>query len=320
MNHFVRYARENGLDINVASFLLWKKFFVKSRTYNAIYEIERIYGTSFLIFHASLRANNFKVANIAKKMFSSLFHINRHPNYAIMDIHTEYFDEKLSERAPLLKEYIDKRKCSNFTGNTYGNEPHDERHEEFNKRGLNMQNIQTADDFKQSFQLVDHYMEMKESIFEEYDIKMHGGNITSVHNYEENILKMRVAMRKESYLNKPERDIGMYSLEKKELNPQLLNIANIAHNQRQENIMNVIRHNDFNSGYNSSAKFEVLKHNSKETLGINFETQLNILIASEENPEMRENLQDYVRTSRLHKDFDEEKIVDDILCKNFSFL
>ena len=101
----------------------------------------------FLIFHASLRANNFKVANIAKKMFSSLFHINRYPNYAIMDIHTEYFDEKLSERAPLLKEYIDKRKCSNFTGNTYGNEPHDERHEEFNKRGLNMQNVQTADDF-----------------------------------------------------------------------------------------------------------------------------------------------------------------------------
>ena len=47
VNPFVRYARENGLDINVASFLLWKKFFVKSRTYNAIYEIERIYGTSF---------------------------------------------------------------------------------------------------------------------------------------------------------------------------------------------------------------------------------------------------------------------------------
>ena len=317
---FVRYARDKNLDINVASFLLWKKFLVKSETYKALYEIERIYGTSFLLFHASVRANNFKLANIAKKTFSSLFHINRHPNYAIMDIHTEYLDAKLGQKVPELKEYLDIRKCTNFTGMPYANEPHDERHEEFNKRGLNMQNIQTVDDFKQSFQLVDHYMQMKENIFEDYDIKMHGGNITSVQNYEENILKMRVAMRKQSYLNKPEREMGMFSLENKELNPQLTNIVKIAQEQRQDNIMNVIRHNDFSSGYNYGAKFEVLKDESKDRLGMNFETQLNILIASEENPELRENLIEYCRVSRLHPDFDEERIVDDILSRNFSFL
>ena len=148
---FVRYARDKNLDINVPSFLLWKQFLVKSETYKALYEIERIYGTSFLLFHASLRANNFKLANIAKKTFSSLFHINRHPNYAIMDIHTEYLDTKLTQKVPELKEYLDIRKCTNFTGMPYANEPHDERHEELNKRGLNMQNIQTVDDFKQSF-------------------------------------------------------------------------------------------------------------------------------------------------------------------------
>ena len=68
----------------------------------------------------------------------------------------------------------------------------------------------------------------------------------------------------------------------------LVDIANIAQKQRQENIMNVIRHNDFNSGYDASAKFEVLKEKSKEKLGINYETQLDILFASEENPELRE--------------------------------
>ena len=94
---YVKYARENNLDINVASFLLWKKFFVKSQTYEALFQIEKYYGTSFLLFHSSLRANNFKLVKTAKKIFSSLFHINRHPNYAIMDIHTEYLDEKLSE-------------------------------------------------------------------------------------------------------------------------------------------------------------------------------------------------------------------------------
>ena len=317
---FVRYAKENKLDINVPAYLMWKKFFVNSKTYKTVFEIEKIFGTSFKLFHSSLRANNYKLAKLAKKRFSSLFHINKHPNYAVMDIHTEYLDTKLGEKVPELQEYLDQRRCSNFTGNDYANEAHDERHEEFNKRGLGFQNIKTTDHFKQSFQLVDHYMELKETVFEDYKIKMHGGNIETVHDNEENILKMRVTMRKNSYLNKPERDIGMLSLENKELNPQLLNIEKIAQHQRQENIMNVIRHNTFNSGYDSKAKIEVLKDNSKDGLGINYETQLNILIASEENAELRENLTEYCKVSRSHPDFDEEKIVDDILCKNFSFL
>ena len=317
---FVKYSKENNLDVNVPSFLLWKRFFVKSKIYNTMFEIEKIYGTSFLLFHASLRANNYKIAKIAKKRFSSLFHINQHPNYAVMDIHTEYLDTKLEEKVPKLQEYLDKRRCTNFTGMDYANEPHDERHEEFNKRGLGFQNIKTSDHFKQSFQLVDHFTEMKETLFEDYNIKMHGGNISTIHNNEDNILKMRVAMRKKSYLNKPEHEIEMLSLDNKELNPKLLEIESIAQNQRQENIMNVIRHNNFNSGYSSSAKIEVLKDNTKDALGMNYETQLNILIASEENPELRENLTEYCRVSKLHPDFDEEKIVDDILCRNFSFL
>ena len=53
---------------------------------------------------------------------------------------------------------------------------------------------------------------------------------------------------------------------------------------------------------------------------IDYATQLRILIASEENPELRENLTEYYTLSRDHPDFDEEKIVDDILSSNFSFL
>ena len=75
-----------------------------------------------------------------------------------MDIHTEYLDTKLGEKVPELQEYLDQRRSSNFTGNDYANEAHDERHEEFNKRGLGFQNIKTADHSKQSFQLVDHFI------------------------------------------------------------------------------------------------------------------------------------------------------------------
>ena len=131
---------------------------------------------------------------------------------------------------------------------------------------------------------------------------------------------MRVAMRKQSYLNKPQKEHGMFSLENKELNPQLSNIVNIAQNQRQENIMNDKRHNEFSSGFKYGAKFTVLKDESEDALGVNYETQLNILIASEENAELRENLTEYCRVSRLHPDFDEERMVDDILSRNFAFL
>ena len=43
-------------------------------------------------------------------------------------------------------------------------------------------------------------------------------------------------------------------------------------------------------------------------------------IACEENAELRENLNEYVRISRNHNEFDEEKLVEDILTKNYSFL
>ena len=317
---FVKYAKENDSETDVASYLAWKTSNVKCQTYESIFQIEKYFGTSFLLFHASLRANNFPLANIAKKMFSSLFHINRHPNYAIMDIQTHYVEEKLNEKVPELKKYLDLRRCSNFSGKPYGSEPHDERHEEFNKRGLNMQNVKTVEDFQQSFQLVDHFIQLKESCFEEYDIKMHGGNVITNQNYEENIAKMRVSMRKVSHLTKPNSEKVMLSMENKELNAQLPNIVKIAQTQRQENIMNVIRHDDFTSGYTNNVKFKVLKRDAEDRLGIDFETQLNILIASEEDAELRENFSNYCKASRLKPDFDEERMVDDILSGNFSFL
>ena len=109
------------------------------------------------------------------------------------------------------------------------------------------------------------------------------------------------------------------SLEKNELNPELSNIVNVAMKQRQEDVLNVIRHNDFSKGYSTTAKFQLLKNDANSKLGMNYETQLDILIASEENAELRENLTQYCERSRNHPDFDEEKLVDDILSKNFVF-
>ena len=43
-------------------------------------------------------------------------------------------------------------------------------------------------------------------------------------------------------------------------------------------------------------------------------------LESEENPELRENLREYYEKSMKRPDFDEERIVNDILCHNYSFL
>ena len=61
---------------------------MKSDLYNTVFQIEQIYGMSFLLFHSALRVNNMKLAKVAKKTFSTLFHINKHPNYYVIDVHT----------------------------------------------------------------------------------------------------------------------------------------------------------------------------------------------------------------------------------------
>ena len=237
-----------------------------------------------------------------------------------MDIHTDYVEETMSRSAPDLKKYLNDKRCSNLTEKAYASEPHDERHEEYNKRGLRMQQVRTVENFQQSFALVDHYTEMKESCFEDYKIKMHGGNNITNQNYEGNIDKMRVSMRMKSYLTKPERKNSLISLEDEELNHNLPNIISIAQKQRQEDILNVIRHSDFDAGYETKSVFKVLKDDCEDKLGIDYAKQFRKLIASEENPELRENLREYYETSKEHPDFDEERIVNDILCHNYSVL
>ena len=64
----------------------------------------------------------------------------------------------------------------------------------------------------------------------------------------------------------------------------------------------------------------MLKNEAKEKLSINYENQLRILIASEQKAAMRENLKEYYSMAQKHPNFDEEKIVDDILAHNYSFL
>ena len=64
----------------------------------------------------------------------------------------------------------------------------------------------------------------------------------------------------------------------------------------------------------------MLKDGHIDRLGTNFEQQVKILIESEENLELREQLREYYDRASNDTSFSEEKLIEDILQGTFSFL
>ena len=81
-----------------------------------------------------------------------------------------------------------------------------------------------------------------------------------------------------------------------------------------------MRYNDFESGYTNGASIKVLKENVIDRLDTNYELQIDILIECEEDAESRELIRDYYVKAKNHADFSEEKFIEDILHKTFTFL
>ena len=134
-------------------------------------------------------------------------------------------------------------------------------------------------------------------------------------------MKMRIRMRENNYLNLPEKETPLRGLGNKELlNPKLLQLFETAKKQKTENVLNVIRYNDFEKAFTTGVQMKVIKSEVVDKLDTNYEVQIRILIESEEDLETREMLREYFEKSQDHPSFSEEKFIDDILSKKFSFL
>ena len=85
--------------------------------------------------------------------------------------------------------------------------------------------------------------ELTETTFSNYGVNKLKNNSINVVPLEENVRKMRIEMRKNQYLTRPDREIGLISLAGDKIDADLLNIAKIAKEQRQANIIcGVMRH------------------------------------------------------------------------------
>ena len=122
--------------IQPQNFYRWKDWLVNSETYNMVYDIESYFGTYLWMFQAAARANNYDMAVTARRLFSGLFHINNTPNYSVLDSHYDYLMTVCQKNVPKLHEYLKMRKCTNFTGDLFNFQPHNARHEEYNKLGM----------------------------------------------------------------------------------------------------------------------------------------------------------------------------------------
>ena len=67
-------------------------------------------------------------------------------------------------------------------------------------------------------------------------------------------------MRSNNCLNLPEENSALKSLGSNQLlNPKLLQLKTIANKQKTENILNVMRYNDFDAGFKSAIAISVPK-------------------------------------------------------------
>ena len=140
------------------------------------------------------------------------------------------------------------------------------------------------------FSVADSYFEMRDNLFQEYDIKKAEGE-HRVPDYSYNVERMQVCMRKKGYLCYPELEDDLTSLSGELLDETLLNLKTFSRERRQENVLKVMQTNDFITSLNSR-RINIIK--DETTIPENdYEEQAKIMISSETNPEVQASLYEY---------------------------
>ena len=306
---FVKYAKSEKIPITVNNYQRWMKENVTSKTYLSTLNIERIFGTAVLLFRSSYRANNLRVLTAAKNVFSSLFHINRNSMYLILDMWSQYFEMKMERSRPELHKYLETRLFCNSSGKPYRAEPYDEKHEEFNRKGMRFQNNKTEEEFANSFTIVNDYVELRDTVINDLGLNTKAEQNFRSQNLEPNIHDMRLMMRTKKYLSNPTEDENLISLSGEELDENILNIFDISRKVRQDNILKVMNRSDFFGSYTCN-KFDFFE---KGDLDLDLVEQIRILIGSISDDDDRNDMYKFWQKSLKKPDYNEESFLNDLL-------
>ena len=188
------------------------------------------------------------------------------------------------------------------------------RHEEFNKRGMSVLQIEDAKDFQIAFALVDELTELEKKCMDDYGVQTESDkHYYNTVDTEYKVHQMRILLRNKRYLSEPEKIAPRRSLGGEEMDQSFLNIMTTAKNKRRDNVLKMIQSNSLLCSLKSS-KVNVFK-TKKENIDHN--EHIKILIASEQNEEARMNLFNHWRNAKKDRNYDPEVYIENILSKNF---
>lgn len=190
-------------------------------------------------------------------------------------MYTQYLELKMQKNNPELADYLRTRLFCNKTRKPYKSEPYDELHEEFNRRGMRFQNNKTEEEFANSFTIVNEYHEMRNSLMAEFGLSNNTDQKFRSEDLQLNVLDMRLKMRSELYLSRPEREDDVRTLSGEHLDESILDITNIASSARQKSLINVMNKSDF-FGKNVATKIDFF---STDRVASDIEEQIKILIS-----------------------------------------
>ena len=135
------------------------------------------------------------------------------------------------------------------------------------------------------------------------------------------ITKIRYAIRKNKYFSSPLEKKAAFSIDGNELNGSLTNIFEISHQRRKDDILKVVRFNNFGEGYSSrKGKFPLMKDekfNKQDENEIN--TQLQVLIECIDDSELKEQCRTHYSSLKKGQMERKEAFLSGSLEKNYEF-
>ena len=312
---FVRWAMNVNAELNFSNFLEWKDRHVKSETWLSVYMIEKVYGTSLLLYISGMRSNNLQVLNSAKTVFSPLFAINNNPNYHIIDITTDYQDLIMKKTRPDMYKYLSTRKFNHPKNKNYHFSPIDERHEEFNQKGIRMFKVKSVDDLLRNFEIVGPYYNMRKTVMDEHKIKTDFDKSHKTQEYDSDIMDMRVRMRSLKYLSEPEKAQKPVSLSGEKVK-DILNITDEAKEVKKNNLLKMIKHNTFFCNFGKK-KLDIFSEDERE---IDHDEEIRILLSMyDKDSETFEYLKLFWEQAKQRPDYDKKEFAEELLYKTFNF-
>ena len=82
----------------------------------------------------------------------------------------------------------------------------------------------SLEEMKISFAVCDKYHQVRDSLFDDYQILSRDSYMYKIQDYEENIFKMRLKMRQSEYLSEPDEEKELRSMSGNEINEKVLGI------------------------------------------------------------------------------------------------